>query len=49
VVKFKEPYTTAMALADKDRRLFVTAPVSFYDPTAFGEVYEMKNPAFAGD
>jgi hypothetical protein len=49
VVPFKEKYTTAMALADHDATLFVTAPVSFYDPTAAGEVYVMKNPAFAGD
>ncbi len=47
-VPFKEPYVTAMVLGDGDQRLFVTAPVSFYDPEAPGEVYSLKNPAYRG-
>jgi gluconolactonase len=46
VVLFPEQYTTAAALIDGDRRIFVTAPVSFVDPKAYGEVYSVANPVY---
>ncbi len=48
-VPFPEAFVTAMALGDGDRQLFVTAPVSFTDPTAAGKVYVLGNPAYPAD
>lgn len=46
---FPEKYTTAAALIDGERRIFVTAPVSLYDPGAFGKVYSVENPVYRED
>ena len=46
IIPFLEQYTTAAALIDGDRRIFVTAPVSFVDPQAYGEVYSVANPVY---
>jgi gluconolactonase len=46
IVPFPEQYTTAAVLTDGDRRIFVTAPVSFVDPKAYGEVYSVANPVY---
>ena len=48
VVPVGEPYVTAMALIDGDRRLFVTAPASLYDPSEPGKVYSLDNPVWRG-
>lgn len=45
-VPFPERYTTAPILTDGERRIFVTAPVSLFDPTEPGKVYSAANPAF---
>lgn len=42
-------HVTAMALVDDERRLFVTAPASLYDPTAPGGVYLFDNPVVGRD
>jgi hypothetical protein len=34
------------ALTDGDRRIFITAPLSFVDPKAYGEVYSVANPVY---
>ena len=44
-----ERYTTAAALIDDERRLIITAPVSLFDPGAFGKVYVVDNPVYRGD
>lgn len=44
IVGFPEKYTTAPALLDGDRQIFMTAPVSFEDPQAYGKVYLIANP-----
>jgi sugar lactone lactonase YvrE len=44
-IRFPERYTTAPALIDGGRRIFMTAPVSLDDPKAYGEVYSVANPA----
>ena len=41
-----EAYVTAPALIDDERRIFITAPVSLFDPAAFGKVYVVENPAY---
>ncbi|MEJ0097374.1 MAG: SMP-30/gluconolactonase/LRE family protein [Bauldia sp.] len=46
IIPFPEQYTTAAALIDGDSRIFVTAPVSFVDPKAYGEVYSVANPVY---
>ncbi len=46
IIPFPEQYTTAAALIDGERRIFVTAPVSFVDPQAYGEVYSVANPVY---
>jgi sugar lactone lactonase YvrE len=46
IIPFPEQYTTAPVLIDGERRLFVTAPVSLFDPTEPGKVYSVANPAF---
>lgn len=46
VLDFPEKYTTAPLLIDGERRIFVTAPVSLFDPEAFGKVYSVENPAY---
>jgi gluconolactonase len=45
-VEVPERYTTAAALMDDGRKIFITAPVSFYDPGAFGKVYVVDNPVY---
>jgi sugar lactone lactonase YvrE len=39
-----EPYVTAPALSPDGSRIFITAPLSLYDPTAAGSVYQVANP-----
>lgn len=46
VIDIPEAYVTAPALIDGERRLFITAPVSLFDPAAFGKVYVVDNPAY---
>jgi len=46
VIGFPQPFTTAVALMDDDRKLFVTAPASYLDPKAEGAVYLVDNPLF---
>jgi gluconolactonase len=48
-IPFPQRYTTAVVLLDDDRRIFVTAPVSFIDAGAPGAVYVVRNPLFGGD
>ncbi|MEX2319209.1 MAG: SMP-30/gluconolactonase/LRE family protein [Bauldia sp.] len=48
-VEVPERYTTAAALVDGERRIVVTAPVSLFDPTAYGKVYVVDNPAYRAD
>jgi gluconolactonase len=43
-----ERYTTAVALSDDEKTLYVTAPDSLY-PTRSGAVYALPNPVGAGD
>jgi gluconolactonase len=47
-VSLPERYVTALALADDERRIFVTAPVSFISPEAPGKVYSIPNPLNGG-
>ena len=47
IITFPEKYTTAAALIDGDKRIFITAPVSFVDPQAYGKVYSVANPVYA--
>lgn len=49
VIAFPEKYTTAPLLIDGERRIFVTAPVSLFDPAAYGKVYSVANPAYRAD
>ena len=49
IIKFPEAFVTAPALIDGGRRIFVTAPVSLFDPTAFGSVYSVANPVYGKD
>jgi gluconolactonase len=44
-----EPYVTAVALIEDERRLFVTAPLSLVNPVAEGGVYVVENPAYRAD
>ena len=44
-----EKYVTAPALIDGERRIFITAPVSLFDPAAPGKVYVVENPAYRTD
>ena len=44
IVGFPQQFTTAVALMDDDRKLFVTAPASYLDPKAYGAVYLVDNP-----
>ena len=44
IVGFPQQFTTAVALMDDDRKLFVTAPTSYLDPKAYGAVYLVDNP-----
>lgn len=48
-ISFAEKYVTAPLLIDDERRIFVTAPVSFDDPQAYGEVYSVVNPLYGRD
>ncbi len=48
-IPFPQRYTTAVALLDDDRRLFVTAPASYLDARAPGAVYVVANPLFGGN
>jgi len=48
-VEVPERYTTAAALIDGERRMIVTAPVSLFDPTAYGKVYVVDNPVYRAD
>ncbi|HVY21492.1 MAG TPA: SMP-30/gluconolactonase/LRE family protein [Bauldia sp.] len=48
-ISFAEKYVTAPLLIDGERRIFVTAPVSFEDPQAYGEVYSVVNPLYGKD
>jgi sugar lactone lactonase YvrE len=48
-ISFAEKYVTAPLLIDNERRIFVTAPVSFEDPEAYGEVYSVVNPLYGKD
>jgi gluconolactonase len=48
-VAIPEPYVTAVALIEDERRLFVTAPLSLVDPTAPGSVYVVENPAYRAE
>ena len=48
-ISFPEKYTTAPLLTDNEARIFMTAPVSLYDPQAFGKVYSVANPAYGKD
>ena len=48
-VEVPERYTTAAALIDGERRMIITAPVSLFDPTAYGKVYVVDNPAYSAD
>jgi sugar lactone lactonase YvrE len=48
-VAIPEAYVTGVALTDGERRFVVTAPVSLFDPTAFGKVYVVDNPVYRGD
>jgi gluconolactonase len=45
-IDFPEMYTTAPLLTDDEARIFVTAPVSLYDPRALGSVYSVANPVY---
>lgn len=49
VIAFPEKYTTAPLLIDGERRIIVTAPVSLFDPAAYGKVYSVANPAYRPD
>ncbi len=48
-ISFAEKYVTAPLLIDNEKRIFVTAPVSFEDPEAYGEVYSVVNPLYGKD
>jgi gluconolactonase len=48
-VSFPQQYVTAPLLIDNERRIFVTAPVSFEDPSAYGAVYSVANPLAGKD
>jgi sugar lactone lactonase YvrE len=48
-ISFAEKYVTAPLLIDGEKRIFVTAPVSFDDPEAYGEVYSVVNPLYGRD
>ncbi|MEJ0013637.1 MAG: SMP-30/gluconolactonase/LRE family protein [Bauldia sp.] len=48
-ISFAEKYVTAPLLIDGEKRIFVTAPVSFEDPQAYGEVYSVVNPLYGKD
>ena len=45
-IDFPQMYTTAPLLTDNEARIFVTAPVSLYDPKALGSVYSVANPVY---
>lgn len=49
ILPVPKSHVTAMALIDDERRLFVTAPASLYDPTAPGGVYLFDNPVLGRD
>ena len=44
-----EDYVTAPALSLDETRIFITAPVSLFDPTEPGKVYEVANPVHPAD
>jgi len=48
-IAFPEQYVTAPVLIDGEKRIFVTAPVSFVNPHAFGKVYSVANPVYGKD
>jgi gluconolactonase len=48
-IPFPEQYVTAPLLTDDERRIFVTAPVSFEDSEAYGKVYSVVNPLAGRD
>jgi gluconolactonase len=48
-ISFPQQYVTAPLLIDGERRIFVTAPVSFEDPQAYGAVYSVINPLYGKD
>jgi sugar lactone lactonase YvrE len=48
-IAFPEQYVTAPLLTDGERRIFVTAPISFEDPQAYGKVYSVVNPLYGRD
>jgi sugar lactone lactonase YvrE len=48
-ISFAEQYVTAPLLIDGEQRIFVTAPISFEDPEAYGEVYSVVNPLAGRD
>ena len=48
-IAFAEQYVTAPVLTDGEKRIFVTAPVSFVNPQAYGKVYSVANPVYGKD
>jgi gluconolactonase len=48
-IDIPEAYVTALALIDDERRIFITAPVSLFDPGAFGKIYVVDNPVYRAD
>lgn len=48
-VAVPERYVTALALADDEARIFITAPVSLFSPTEPGKVYSVANPIARGN
>jgi sugar lactone lactonase YvrE len=48
-IAFPEQYVTAPVLTDGEKRIFVTAPVSFVNPQAYGKVYSVANPVYGKD
>jgi gluconolactonase len=49
ILTVPQTHVTATALIDDERRLFVTAPASLYDPKAPGGVYVFDNPVVGRD
>ena len=45
-IGFDQQFVTAPVLTDGEKHIFVTAPVSFYDPEDFGAVYSVANPVY---
>ena len=45
-IEVPEKYITGSALSPDESHIFITAPVSTYEPTQPGKVYYVSNPIF---